>query len=655
MARLARVVASQFEGLATERNIHFAINIPTTLMAQADKEKCQNILLNLLSNAFKFTPDQGEINFTLYEEKGRAVIQVSDSGPGIPADKRETIFERFRQLEGNSTRKHGGTGLGLSIVKEYVLLHHGQIHVGEALPHGALFTIYLPIAAPPDKVIESGASEINSDLGKQLVDELILERAGGGSDNFTQRGAALILVVEDNPDMSDFISSALSKYYRVSTAADGQAGLEKAISLKPDLILADFMMPNMSGDQMVQAIRQHPLGMRIPIVILTAKADEATRVELFRSGIQDYMNKPFSEDELLLRVENILTARKQETDRLDASELQYSNLFENMVEGFAYCRMIFEDGQPKDWIYLKVNPAFEELTGLKDVTGKLVSEIIPGIRDVDPNLFNIYARVSTTGAPDKFETYLTSLNMWFAVSVYSPEKEYFVAMFDVITERKRAEEQVKKSLAEKETLLRELYHRTKNNMAVIIALLGLQAASFEDERLQKEFVDAQNRIRSMALVHQKLYDARDLSRINLKEYISELVQLTKDSYSISPAQISVSYAMEDVFVLIDSAIPCGLIVNELISNALKHAFPAGQAGEIKVQLHRTGTGQVDLIIADNGKGVPQDFDFRLNGHLGIQNVFILVEHQLHGQVEFESHQGVTCRIRFQDTYYEARV
>ncbi len=231
-----------------------------------------------------------------------------------------------------------------------------------------------------------------------------------------------------------------------------------------------------------------------------------------------------------------------------------------------------------------------------------------------------------------------------------------IALLQIITDRKRAEDQIKKSLAEKDALLRELYHRTRNNMAVIIAMLELQALGFNDESLKIEFTEAQNRIHSMALIHKKLYAANDLSHINLREYINDLVKFLLKSYCTDdPNRISIVTEMEDVFVLIDSAIPFGLILNELISNALKYAFPDGRNGEIRIWLRKTEDGEIELDIADNGAGVPPGFNFHRDGHLGIQNVFMLVENQLLGQVIFDTHQGVACRVKFQDIYYQPRV
>ena len=132
-----------------------------------------------------------------------------------------------------------------------------------------------------------------------------------------------------------------------------------------------------------------------------------------------------------------ITERKKVEETLKESEQRYRSLFENMLEGYAHCQMIFDEGRPKDFIYRDINPAFEALTGLRNVIGKKVSEVIPDIRATDPELFEIFGRVASTGTPERFERYVEALEMWFSVSVYSPRREYFVAVFDVITERKQ--------------------------------------------------------------------------------------------------------------------------------------------------------------------------------------------------------------------------
>ncbi len=145
-------------------------------------------------------------------------------------------------------------------------------------------------------------------------------------------------------------------------------------------------------------------------------------------------------------VDRDATAHRRAEQALEESEKRYRGLFQHMLEGFAYCRMIFVNGEPRDFVFLAVNKAFENLTGLKDVTGKKVTEVIPGIRESDPKLFEIYGRVSVTGKPERFEIFIEALKDWFSISVYSPEKEFFVAVFDVITARKQSEENFRNSL-----------------------------------------------------------------------------------------------------------------------------------------------------------------------------------------------------------------
>jgi two-component sensor histidine kinase len=233
--------------------------------------------------------------------------------------------------------------------------------------------------------------------------------------------------------------------------------------------------------------------------------------------------------------------------------------------------------------------------------------------------------------------------------------ELATAFNQMAKRRQKAEEQLKAALEEKVVLLRELYHRTKNNMEVIRSMLALQAAHSRNELVESAFKDAENRIQAMALVHQKLYQSQDLSRIDLHEYIQDLAHLLIGSYQISSQRISLMLDIEPVSVLIDTAIPCGLVLNELISNALKHAFPGDIKGEITIRLFRTDQEDIELQFSDNGIGVPNGFDFRTQETLGLQTIFAVTEHQLQGQVHFEVQNGITSYIRLKSDLYTARV
>ena len=306
---------SHFASLAPERRIAFAVQRPERLSAQVDPDKLQRVLLNLLSNAFKYTPEGGRVRCTLRADQRRFVLEVADSGPGIPPALRAAAFERFVQLDSGPARGLGGTGLGLAIARDFVELHGGRIAAADAPEGGALLTVEIPLRAPSGVEVRSEVLEPADDIGQQLAEELRQVPRSGPVDRSAEK--PLVLVVEDNPDMNRFICQTLGDDYRTVCAFDGKEGLAQAIALQPDLIVSDVMMPVMSGNEMVQRIRAlHQLD-ATPILLLTAKADEEMRVQLLRAGAQDYVMKPFAFEELRARVAT-LVATKRARDVLQA-------------------------------------------------------------------------------------------------------------------------------------------------------------------------------------------------------------------------------------------------------------------------------------------------------------------------------------------------
>jgi PAS domain S-box-containing protein len=321
LARLGRLVASNFETLAKERGLKYIVDMPGTLSAQVDPRKIERVLLNLLSNAFKFTPAGGSVRFAIHQENDHAVVEVEDTGPGIAPNLRDAVFERFRQIEGGSNRQFGGTGLGLSIAKQLVSLHGGSITVGEARNGtGSLFRGELPLLAPAGSKVQETAEVYDRDAARQVVEELAVQSAAPPPSAAARAaGAALVLVVEDNRDMNAFVSETLSASYRTVQAFDGQEGLNKALELRPDLILCDVMMPIMSGDQVVRELRKHQELNEVPIVLLTAKADDRMLVQLLKEGAQDYLQKPFAAEQLLAKIGRLIADRRhmaEEVERL---------------------------------------------------------------------------------------------------------------------------------------------------------------------------------------------------------------------------------------------------------------------------------------------------------------------------------------------------
>jgi signal transduction histidine kinase len=300
LAALARQAASHFEALACEKAIQFQVDAGVPLSAEVDPEKCQRILINLLANAFKFTPPGGRVALVCREAGDLAVLEVEDDGPGVPQALRAAVFERFRQAEGGAGRTQGGTGLGLAIVKEFAELQHGTASLGTASLGGAAFAIALPRRAPEGTEIGPDPA-LDESLGQAAAAEWRPRPPGRG---FRPGPAAapLVLVVEDNPDMNDFLADLLSRQYQVVSAYDGGEGLQKALELRPDLILTDVMMPGMTGDEMVHELHRHPELDDIPILVLTAKADDGLRLDMLQGGVLDFIHKPFSPEEVLAKI-----------------------------------------------------------------------------------------------------------------------------------------------------------------------------------------------------------------------------------------------------------------------------------------------------------------------------------------------------------------
>ncbi len=332
VAVLTRLTASHFETLAEERHIHFDVQAPAALMAEVDAARLQRILLNLLSNAFKFTPDQGTIEMTLSATAGAAVFTVADSGPGIPENMRESVFERFRQVDGGAA---GGTGLGLAIVREFCNAHGGAVTVDSSPNGGARITVTLPLKAPTGMHVADASSAAGGTAPEAAQAAAALRAQSRPDIQLPSAPGATVLVVEDNIDMRNFLAGILGERFRVITAANGREGVELAAAQLPDLILTDVMMPEMSGDEMARKLLSMPETRDIPVLLLTAKTEEALRVDMAKAGIRDYMTKPFSTPELLAKVEqHVSRYRKTLAERAHlVAKLERTN---EELERFAY-------------------------------------------------------------------------------------------------------------------------------------------------------------------------------------------------------------------------------------------------------------------------------------------------------------------------------
>lgn len=224
---------------------------------------------------------------------------------------------------------------------------------------------------------------------------------------------------------------------------------------------------------------------------------------------------------------------------------------------------------------------------------------------------------------------------------------YFVAVFEDITERKEYESQLEESIKEKEVLLKEVHHRVKNNMQVISSILNLQSSYIDDETALSILRESQDRIKSMSFVHESLYQSKTLSEVNFSEYIQNIARNLFHSYGRPEGGITLDFELEEVYLNLDTSIPCGLIINEVVSNSLKYAFEGKEKGNIIIQFSKVSDGKLKLIISDNGIGIPNNFDIENAESLGLQLVTTLIN-QIGGELDIDTTKGTVFNILFKE-------
>ncbi len=344
-------------------------------------------------------------------------------------------------------------------------------------------------------------------------------------------------------------------------------------------------------------------------------------------------------EECLLLIARDVTERRRAEEALRESEERFRSVFEHAAVGICYASL---EGR-----LLRVNHALCKITGYADteLTRLSFAELSGGEESVDE--LDHVVSVLRDGIPSftltRRYTHKSGKTIWVNMTMSlirdaAGKPQSFIGIIENITERKKAEEEIERSLREKELLLKEIHHRVKNNLQIISSLLNLQSEAIRDSEDRSLFRDSQDRIRSMALIHEKLYQTDDFAHVDFQQYLKSLLASLFRSYRLP--QVACVEHIEDIRLNIDAAIPCGLIVNELVTNALKHAFPDGQAGEVCVAFFRNSEGRLVLEVSDNGVGMPASTDAEMKEQLGLELVSILTK-QIDGQLAVEHGHGTT--------------
>lgn len=356
-----------------------------------------------------------------------------------------------------------------------------------------------------------------------------------------------------------------------------------------------------------------------------------------------------------------ITNRKNAEEALRKSKEQYQTLFNSISEGFANYKAIYdEQGKIYDLLLLEINPAGARILGIEREIGKTVRELLPNLKD---NWFEAFSRVDQKCESIRFESFGDITGKWYATQIDRIEKGQFAITFRDITEKKVAQE----ALAKIETARnKEIHHRIKNNLQVISSLLDLAAEKFrnknhlDNSEVLEAFKESQNRVMSIAFIHKELHEGGGFEKLNFSLYLKKLAENLFQTYRVGNSGISLDLDLEDnVFFDTDIAVPLGMIVNELISNSFKYAFPGRDKGTIRIKLLTEGiTNEPNnkeelkrkdtkhtLIVADNGIGIPDNIDLENTDTLGLQLVNILVD-QLDGKIKVGRDQGTEFNICF---------
>ncbi|MCB0554220.1 MAG: response regulator [Phaeodactylibacter sp.] len=383
-------VTESFQSMAAAKNIHLTFHSDEKeLWMDFDEEKIQQISYNLLSNALKFTPEKGEVTLQARRElmEGRSFLQffVQDSGIGIGKEDQVHIFNRFYQGD-SVTYNEGGTGIGLALTRELIELMDGTISVESREGIGSRFTVSLPIKQEAKrlgpaqvKAAGSGLSFVNPDIaykqGQQPADSL--------------EDAPILLIVEDNPDVVTYIQSILDTLYITYVASNGRAGLEQAVTLIPDIIISDVMMPEMDGYELCDALKRDERTSHVPVILLTARTADEDRLAGLKRGADAYLTKPFNKEELLVRLKNLVEVRRllQERYAQLAMEESPSDRKPDIEDAFLQkLRLAVEAAlNDQDLSVTALGPAVnlsqaQVYRKLKALTGKTPSQFIRSIR-----------------------------------------------------------------------------------------------------------------------------------------------------------------------------------------------------------------------------------------------------------------------------------
>jgi PAS domain S-box-containing protein len=489
LAAFTAELASSFRSAVEKAGLQLIVDCPTLREpVYVDREMWEKVVLNLLSNAFKYT-FEGKITVRLIARDNLAKLSIEDTGVGIPQQELPHLFQRFHRVEGVRGRTQEGTGIGLALVAELVKLHSGTVEVQSVPGQGSTFTVSVPFGTAhlPGEHLGAaqnpGAAALHTESyveeGSRWLPGETAPICAPNEANEQPRGR--VLLVDDNADMRDYVARLLAERYEVQAVANGEEALGCAVANPPDLVLTDVMMPGMDGFGLLHALRVSPQTSLLPVILLSARAGEEARVEGLDSGASDYLVKPFTARELLARVAahiEMARARKQAADqeanlraKAEASHHRVVTVLESITDAFA----TFD----REWRFIYVNAETERMVGKRrdELLGRSHWDVFAATRGTI--LEREYRRAVRDKVPVELEYLYEPWGRWFAIKGYPTQEGGLSIYFRDVTAQKEAEAHLRES----EQRLRAIFDGTYE----YIGLLAPDGMLLETNRASLEF------------------------------------------------------------------------------------------------------------------------------------------------------------------------
>ena len=643
LATLTADLASVFRSAIEKAGLEFIVDCqPLSEPVYVDRDMWEKIVLNLLSNAFKFT-QRGYIKVYQRASKGNIELAIEDTGSGIPESEVKNVFKRFHRIEKTQGRTHEGSGIGLALVQELAKLHGGSVRVESVYGSGSTFIVSIPCGKHhlpseqmgSDRTLTATSIRADAFVEEALrwlpdkvdnVDQSIEMRSAVREACPTGQGGSTprsrILLVDDNADMREYVRKLLSIHYEVIAVADGEAALAAAQEQVPDLVLSDVMMPKLDGFGLLARLREDQRTRSVPLILLSARAGEESRLEGLEAGADDYLVKPFSAREILARVKATLeTARLRQEAARSRLEVQAAQeraiILERVTDAFY--------GLDRQWRFTYVNQRCEEYIGKtrEQLLGKVVWDEYPVLKG---SVFEeqYYKAVSDQVAVH-FEVLSPFSDQWVEVHAY-PSADGLSVNFRYISDRKELEQR-REALLESERAARteaERVGRLKDEFLATLsheirtplnAILGwsqlLRKGKLGAAQFEKGLDTIERNSRAQAQIIEDLLDMSriisgkirlDVQNVNLNLVISEAIE------SLVPAVAAKDIRLQTVLDAFPSPIigdPNRLqqVVWNLVSNAIKFT-PAG--GRVQVSVEKVNS-HVVLTVTDTGHGINPEF------------------------------------------------